>query len=731
VAARSALIIANDTFDDPGIPPLDAPKHDARALAEVLGDASIGGFSVDLALNEPEWVLRERIGTFFEDREREDLLLLHISSHGIKDPRGQLYFACVNTKLADPEATALAAEYVNRRMDRGRSAQLLLLDCCFSGAVGRGDRLRSPDTVTFDELRGGGTGRVIITATNALEYAIDGDHMTGEGAPAYFTRSVVGGLRTGEADRDGDGRISVDELFSYVREAVRELTPNQTPKRISDVDGDLYIARSVRGARSPARSEPIHRWTRQERRQFRERLQRCLDALARMLSENRFDADGTAGLIVESHVVTPTGLPTASLARTAVDGADQREWGAAVIGTPAGEGHFDATSIEASLDAADTRVSAAGARRVMVGILPTLFEEDVNEHLLSELPRAQLINREILERRGEELDISIRGVERIGMYLESIAPVACCAGLHISQVVHPEMFARHWNAAQAVAGIQVAVGANAPFFAGRELWRETRIALLEQALDVRNEDLRAQGNRPLVWFGERWITSVFDLYEENLRYFAPLLPDLSNEDPVEVLERGDVPRLDELTRHNDTIFRWNRPRYQVERGRPRFAIENRVLASGPTAVDVAANVAFFHGLVWALIEDERPIWSQISFSAAEDNFHAGARDGLDARVYWPGVGEVHVSELVLRRLLPRAQDALQRRGIEPIEIERAMGIIRGRCERQANGATWQSQRYQHLRDAGGLDRVTALREMTLRYAELAASGEPVHEWPVT
>ncbi len=111
--------------------------------------------------------------------------------------------------------------------------------------------------------------------------------------------------------------------------------------------------------------------------------------------------------------------------------------------------------------------------------------------------------------------------------------------LHLQ--VDPSAFGMHWNAAQAIAGVQLALAANSPFFFGKELWRETRIPLFEQATDTRPEELRAQGVRPRVWFGERWITSIFDLFEENVRYFPALLPVCEDEDPVEVLARRRHP----------------------------------------------------------------------------------------------------------------------------------------------------------------------------------------------
>ena len=130
--------------------------------------------------------------------------------------------------------------------------------------------------------------------------------------------------------------------------------------------------------------------------------------------------------------------------------------------------------------------------------------------------------------------------------------------------------------------------------------------------------------------------------------------------------RGGVPKLGELRLHNGTVYRWNRPVYDVVRGKPHLRVENRVLPAGPTVVDTLANAAFYYGLVRMLVEEERPIWSRMSFSAAEENFHAGARDGIDARVFWPGLGEVPASELVLRRLLPLAHEGLERWDVDAV-----------------------------------------------------------------
>ena len=202
------------------------------------------------------------------------------------------------------------------------------------------------------------------------------------------------------------------------------------------------------------------------------------------------------------------------------------------------------------------------------------------------------------------------------------------------------------------------------------------------------------------------------------------------EDPLRTMERGDTPALGELRLHNGTIWRWNRPIYDVVGGRPPSRVENRVLPAGPTIVDMLANIAFYYGLVRVLADEERPVWSQMSFSAAEENFIAGARDGIEARVYWPGVGDVPAAELVLRRLLPMAREGLDAWGLDADDRDRLLGIIEQRCITLRNGASWQSATFRRLYEERRLERRDALREMTVRYREHMHSNLPVHDWPL-
>ncbi len=256
---RSALIVASDAYTDAGLKRLRAPAADARALAAVLRDPEIGGFEVRTLLNEPVHMVNLAVEEFFADRRPDDLLLVHFSCHGVKDEAGELYFAASNTQLGRLGSTAVAADFVNRRMNRSRSRRVvLLLDCCYAGAFERGMTARAGAGMAIEE-QFGGRGRAVITASSAMEYAFEGDDLadTGEPAPSVFTSALVEGLRTGDADRDQDGLVGLDELYDYVYDKVREATPNQTPGKWSfAVQGDLYIARRAQPVDTPAPLPP-------------------------------------------------------------------------------------------------------------------------------------------------------------------------------------------------------------------------------------------------------------------------------------------------------------------------------------------------------------------------------------------------------------------------------------------------------------------------------------------
>jgi gamma-glutamyl:cysteine ligase YbdK (ATP-grasp superfamily) len=478
----------------------------------------------------------------------------------------------------------------------------------------------------------------------------------------------------------------------------------------------------------------------EDRRRYRDKVRRSLDVFARMLRERMFEENpSTVGQEIELNLVDEHGMPSMGNA-AALDAIASPAWATEVgqfnleINVPPRTLDGDSlatleTELRAELDNADTRARTVGSRLVMIGILPTLTEHDVAEDSMSANDRYKVLNEQIFAARGEDMRIEIEGAEQLLTHTDSITPESACTSVQLHIQVSPDAFADYWNAAQSIAGVQVALAANSPYLFGRQLWHETRITLFEQATDTRSDELKEQGVRPRVWFGERWITSVFDLFEENLRYFPALLPICEDEDPLAVLDAGAIPELAEMSLHNGTIYRWNRPVYGIVAGRPHLRVENRVLPAGPTIADVCANAAFYYGLVRSLAEADRPIWTQMSFATASENLHEAARHGLDAQLYWPGVGDTPVSELILRRLLPLARDGLSRWGVDDAAAGRLLGIIERRCLSGQNGSAWQIAMVDKLTQ-GGLDRREALRRMTQAYIDRMHSNEPVHTWSV-
>ncbi|WP_128382198.1 glutamate--cysteine ligase [Streptomyces cavernae] len=483
-----------------------------------------------------------------------------------------------------------------------------------------------------------------------------------------------------------------------------------------------------------------------DRHRYREKLRQCLTGLARLLEAERFDRPrNLMGLEIELNLAGSDGMPrmmNAQVLERIASRDFQTELGmfnleVNIAPHRLGGRVLDqlAEELRTSLNYANRKANEVDAGIVMIGILPTLGRNDLVSANLSDVDRYALLNDQIVAARGEDFALDIEGVEHLRCTSASITPEAACTSVQLHLQVTPERFAAAWNAAQATAAAQVAVGANAPFLFGRELWRESRPPLFQQSIDTRPPELQAQGVRPRTWFGERWISSAYDLFEENLRYFPALLPICDDEDPLRVLDEGGIPKLSELVLHNGTVYRWNRPVYGIADGVPHLRVENRVLPAGPTVTDVIANAAFYYGLVRALADEPRPVWTRLPFEAAADNFERACRYGIEAELDWPrrgrygGVNRVPAAELVLDELLPLAAAGLDAWGVEPVDRDFYLGVIEQRCRLRVNGATWQSTTF-HRSLKSGLEREAALAATTQRYCELMHAGDPVHSWPV-
>ena len=244
-----ALLVATSVYSDPELRELRAPGRDAAEFAEVLRDSRVGGFDVQVLVDAASGEVQERIEDFCEDRHPSDQLLIYLSCHGVLDSHGRLYYAAANTWRQRLAATAIASAWLNERLDDCRArSQILVLDCCHSGAFARGAK-GDTELALKQRFEPHGRGRVVLTASRGTEYSFEGDQVSGDGVPSVFTHAIVNGLRTGDADRDKDGLISVADLYQYLYHKVRAAEPRQTPELWTyGAEGSLLVARSIRGA---------------------------------------------------------------------------------------------------------------------------------------------------------------------------------------------------------------------------------------------------------------------------------------------------------------------------------------------------------------------------------------------------------------------------------------------------------------------------------------------------
>ena len=484
-------------------------------------------------------------------------------------------------------------------------------------------------------------------------------------------------------------------------------------------------------------------FSREQRLAFRDKVLKDLDVFERMLEGSRFDfTRPQMGLEIELNLVRSDDLSPAlvnsEVLAEMTDEDFQTEVGRYNIEMnvpPRPMAGDQAVRLERwlcqSLRRAGDAARAHDARVVDIGILPTLMPDQFDRPWLSDGVRYRALNDSLIRERGEGFELDILGAtgERVSSYHDSIGPLSGCTSVQLHQQVTPQDFPVYWNAASIISGLQVAMGANSPYLFGRRLWAETRIPLFTAMTDTRSVELVHQGVRPRAYFGQAWITSIFDLFEENVRSFPALLPEMSDEDSLATLEGGGTPSLVDLRLHNGTVWRWNRPIYDTSQGVPHLRVENRVLPAGPSAVDMVANACFYYGLLEAMTTSGRPIWTKMPFADAERNFRDAAKYGITSVQLWPGLGKIPAVDLVADHLLSVADDGLAALGLRREVRSHFLSVIEGRCRTRTNGASWQVA-VTEAHEAAGYPREEALREMLRLYIDHSEDNLPVHSWPV-
>ncbi|MAB78242.1 MAG: hypothetical protein CMJ89_02710 [Planctomycetes bacterium] len=368
-----------------------------------------------------------------------------------------------------------------------------------------------------------------------------------------------------------------------------------------------------------------------------------------------------------------------------------------------------------------------GVRVALTGILPTLEKGDLSLDSMTPIPRYYQLNQVMRELRGGEFRTLIKGLDELQTTHDNVMLEACNTSFQIHFQVAPAEFAKLYNVAQVATGPVLAASVNSPVMLRHRLWHETRVALFQQSLDVRSEAHTQRGGRTRVSFGEAWVEdSVMEIFREDVARFRVLISAELEESPLLKIDRGVAPDLKALRLHNGTVYRWNRPCYGAENGRPHLRIENRVLPAGPTIADEVANSAFFFGLMCALAEEYGEVRRAISFDDTKSNFMAAARYGLNARLKWFGGKSYGAEALIVEQLLPLARQGLLDHDLDPNEVDEYLAIFEARVRSGRTGSQWALDSLEAMEGTGRLDE--RYRSLTASLITQNWSGRPVHEW---
>lgn len=384
--------------------------------------------------------------------------------------------------------------------------------------------------------------------------------------------------------------------------------------------------------------------------------------------------------------------------------------------------------LEELLGKARAAAEKLGIRVLLTGILPTLEKTDLSLDNMTPVPRYYQLNEAMTRLRGRDYDLRIKGRDELVLQHDNVMLEACNTSFQVHFQVSPENFASRYNIAQAVTAPVLAVATNSPLLFGRQLWRETRIALFQQSIDTRTPAAHLRQASPRVSFGRDWINeSALEIFQEDIARFRVIMSMDVDEDPFEVLERDEAPKLKALRLHNGTIYRWNRPCYGISEGKPHLRIENRVLPSGPTPLDEMANAAFWFGLMDGVGQEFGDIREKMSFEDAHENFVKAARIGLGAQFDWPGRPAVAARDLILEDLLPLAHEGLANLGVDSKDASRYLEVIDERVRSQRTASQWLIDSYAAVREGSSLGESLAC--LTAATCARQETGEPVHQWP--
>ncbi|MDG1404461.1 HPP family protein [Polaribacter sp.] len=335
---------------------------------------------------------------------------------------------------------------------------------------------------------------------------------------------------------------------------------------------------------------------------------------------------------------------------------------------------------------------------ILTGILPTLRKKDLIFKNVTPFKRYKTLNKVLKKIRGDDFKLHILGIDELILKHESILFEACNTSFQVHLQVSPEDIIDKYNWSQAIAGPMLSIMTNSPILLGKELWSETRIALFQQSIDLRNVSHISREQKPRVSFGNSWIKdSILELFTDDISRYPPLVFSKFEENSIESVKKGIMPKLKALNLHNGTLYKWNRLCYGVHENTAHLRIENRYIPSGPSVKDEIANALLWAGVMQGMPKKYQKIWKKMSFYDARGNFINAARTGINTYFNWFDKG-ISAKKLLENILIPMAKEGLLKSKINESEINYYLGIIQKRIDTSTTGSKWIIRNKRKLRE---------------------------------
>ena len=365
---------------------------------------------------------------------------------------------------------------------------------------------------------------------------------------------------------------------------------------------------------------------------------------------------------------------------------------------------------------------------LLAGILPTLKKKDLVFDNITPHKRYKLLNNIIKKIRGNDFKLRIEGVDELILKHESILFEACNTSFQVHLQIPLKQIVDKYNWASVIAGPMLSVMSNSPMLLGKELWSETRIALFQQSVDLRNKSYLLRGQKPRVSFGNDWLRkSIIEMYKDDIVRYSPILTSNFEENAIELLEQGKIPKLEALSVHSGTIYKWNRLCYGINNGIPNLRIENRYIPSGPTVKDEIANALFWVGVMQGMPKKYKKVYDIIPFREAKGNFINAARTGINTYFNWFGKG-ISAKRLIKEHLIPLAYEGLIKSKIDKKDITHYLNIIEKRVDSHQTGSVWITNSNRKLRKKLTKDIASATLASCMYKKQI--KGKPVHQWKI-